>query len=68
MKTQDLKKMKSEELEKKLHELKKELFSLSSATLTGEDMIKKKSRRKTVKKTIAKIKTLLNEQSVVEEN
>lgn len=68
MKIQDLKKLKPEELEKELFKLKKELFSLSSATLTGEDMMKKKARKKTVKTTIARIKTLLNSQGVEENN
>lgn len=68
MKIQDLKKMKPEDLEKELQKLKKELFSLNSATLTGEDMMKKKARKKTVKTTIARIKTLLNQQSIEESN
>ena len=63
MKTQELRKLKKEELEKKLFELKKELFSLNSATLTGEDMMKKKAKKKSVKLTISRVKTLLNEQN-----
>jgi len=68
MKLQDLKKLKPEELEKELFKLKKELFSLNSATLTGEDMMKKKARKKSVKTTIARIKTLLNSQGVEDNN
>lgn len=60
MKLQDLKKKGSEELEKELLKQKKEMFNLSSVTLTGEDFMKKKSKRKSVKLTIARIKTLLN--------
>lgn len=63
MKFQELTKLKTEELEKKLFELKKELFSLNSATLTGEDFLKKKARKKTVKLTIARIKTIMNQPS-----
>lgn len=66
MKMQELVKMKPEDLEKELAKLKKELFSLNSATLTGEDMMKKKARKKSVKTTIARIKTLLN-QNIVQE-
>ena len=64
MKHQDLVKMSPEKLEEELQKLKKELFSLNSATLTGEEMNKKKARKKTVKTTIARIKTLINAQSI----
>ena len=63
MKLADLQKMSVQDLEKKLLEQKKEMFNLSSVTLTGEDFIKKKAKRKSVKITIARIKTLLNQKS-----
>ena len=60
MKKADLLKKKPEELEKLLAELKKELFNLNSASLAGEDSLKKKARLKTVRRNIARIKTRLN--------
>lgn len=62
MKTQDLRKKKPEELEKLLADKNKELFNLRSASLAGEDSQKKKGQLKTTRRTIAKIKTLLNSQ------
>lgn len=62
MKLLELKKKKPEELENILNESKKELFKLQSASLAGEDSLKKKARVKTVKKQVARIKTLLNNQ------
>lgn len=61
MKLLELKKKKPEELETLLQENKKELFSLQSASLAGEDSLKKKARISGVKKQVARIKTLLNE-------
>ncbi len=46
-----------QELEKSL---KKDLFNLKSASLAGEDSMKKKARIKVVKRDIARIKTRLN--------
>lgn len=60
MKKQEVLKKKPEELEKLLEDSKKELFSLKSASLAGEDSMKKKARIASVKKTIARIKTKLN--------
>lgn len=60
MKKLDLIKKKPEELEKLMGELKKELFNLKSASLAGEDSMKKKSRIKAVKRDIARINTKLN--------
>ncbi len=53
-------KKKDEELETLLASLKKELFNLGSASLAGEDSLKKKARIKVVKRDIARIKTRLN--------
>ena len=61
MKKQDLMSIKTEDLSSKLDELKKELFNLKSATLAGEDSMKKKAMMVSVKKDIARIKTRLNE-------
>lgn len=61
MKLLDIKKKKPDELEKYLAELKKELFNLNSASLAGEDSLKKKARVNGVKRDIARIKTLLNQ-------
>jgi ribosomal protein L29 len=60
MKKQDIAKLKSEDLEKTLFELKKELFNLSSASLAGEDTQKKKARINSVKRNIARVLTRLN--------
>lgn len=60
MKALELAKKKPEELEKLLAELKKELFNLKSASLAGEDSLKKKARIKVVKRDVARIKTRLN--------
>lgn len=60
MKKQEILKKKPDELEKLEQELKKELFNLSSASLAGEDSLKKKARINVVKKNIARIKTKLN--------
>ena len=60
MKLLELQKKKPEELEKLLQEKKKELFSLQSASLAGEDSLKKKAKVKAAKKEVARIKTLLN--------
>ncbi|MFW5704620.1 MAG: 50S ribosomal protein L29 [Nanoarchaeota archaeon] len=62
MKKLEITKKKPEELEKLLGTLKKELFSLSSASLAGEDALKKKARVKVVKRDIARIKTILNQE------
>lgn len=60
MKKLDVMKLKDADLEKKLVELKKDLFNLNSASLAGEDSLKKKARVKVVKRDIARIKTRLN--------
>ncbi len=60
MKKKDFMKKKIEELPKMLKGLKKELFNLSSASLAGEDSLKKKSKLKVVRRDIARINTRLN--------
>ena len=53
-------KKKQKEIEELEISLKKELFNLKSASLAGEDSLKKKARIKVVKRDIARVKTLLN--------
>ena len=62
MKANELRKMTSEELEHKLSELKDELFNLrfQNATVQLENPI----RIRKVKKTIARVKTILNERNL----
>ncbi|MGM0501328.1 MAG: 50S ribosomal protein L29 [Bacillota bacterium] len=62
MKANELRKMTSEELEHKLSELKDELFNLrfQNATVQLENPI----RIREVKKTIARVKTILNERNL----
>lgn len=60
MKKLEVTKKKPEELEKMKQELQKELFNLKSASLAGEDSLKKKARVKVVKRDLARVKTLLN--------
>ena len=60
MKKLDLMKKKPEELDNLLTSLKKDLFNLNSASLAGEDSLKKKAKIKVVKRDIARIKTRLN--------
>ena len=59
MKTNDLRKLTTEELNKKVTECKEELFSLRMQKATG--MIEKPSRINDLRKEVARIKTILNE-------
>ena len=60
MKRLEMMNKKKEDLDKLLDDMKKELFNLQSASLAGEDSLKKKARIKVVKRDIARIKTRLN--------
>ncbi len=62
MKANELRKMTSEELEHELSELKDQLFNLrfQNATVQLENPI----RIREVKKTIARVKTILNERNL----
>ena len=60
MKKLELMKKKQKEIEELEISLKKEIFNLKSASLAGEDSLKKKARIKVVKRDIARVKTLLN--------
>ena len=57
MKTNELRKLTTEELNKKVTECKEELFSLRMQKATGE----KPSRINDLRKEVARIKTILNE-------
>ena len=59
MKASELKDLSTAELEQKLAELKQELFNLRFQQATGQ--LENTARLKTVKKTIARIKTVLTE-------
>lgn len=59
MKTNELRKLTTEELNKKVTECKEELFNLRMQKATG--MLEKPSRIKDLRKTVARINTILNE-------
>ena len=59
MKTNELRKLTTEELNKKVTECKEELFNLRMQKATG--MLEKPSRINELKKTVARINTILNE-------
>lgn len=60
MKNYEIMKKTKEELSKLLRVFQKDLFKLKSASLSGEDAMKKKGQTSNVKKAIARIKTRLN--------
>ena len=59
MKTNELRKLTTEELTKKVNESKEELFSLRMQKATG--MLEKPSRIHELRKEVARINTILNE-------
>ena len=59
MKTNELRKLTTEELNKKVTECKEELFSLRMQKATG--MLEKTSRIHELRKEVARINTILNE-------
>ena len=59
MKTNELRKLTTEELIKKVTECKEELFNLRMQKATG--MLEKPSRINELRKTVARINTILNE-------
>ena len=59
MKTNELRKLTTEELTKKVHDNKEELFNLRMQKATG--MIEKPSRIHELRKEVARINTILNE-------
>ena len=60
MKKKEIMKKSKEELEKLYETVRKELFAVSSSSLAGEDNAKKRGKIRALKKTIARIKTRLN--------
>ncbi len=59
MKTNELRKLTTEELTKKVHENKEELFNLRMQKATGS--LEKPSRIHELRKEVARINTILNE-------
>jgi len=59
VKTNELRNLTTEELTKKVTECKEELFNLRMQKATG--MLEKPSRIKELRKTVARINTILNE-------
>ena len=59
MKTNELRKLTTEELNKKMTDCKEELFTLRMQKATG--MLEKPSRINELRKTVARIKTILKE-------
>lgn len=56
MKRDEIAKIKAEDLDKALLKAKKELFKLSSSSMSGEDAAKKKAKIKTIKKMLLESK------------
>lgn len=67
MKKKDLKKISPAELEKKLYELKKEMMKYNSQVSTGAPS-ENPGRIRAVKKTIARINTMLHKYNMKEVN
>ena len=65
MKTNELRKLTTEELTKKVTECKEELFNLRMQKATG--MIEKPSRINELRKLVARMKTVLRERELGEE-
>ena len=59
MKTSEIRKMSTDEINKKIVELKKELFDLRMKQATGN--LDKPHRVNELRKTVARLKTVLNE-------
>lgn len=62
MKTKEIRQMSSEELNKKVNELKNELFNLRFRLATGQ--LDNPSSIKIVKKDIARVKTIIKEREL----
>ena len=62
MKSNELRELTTEELVKKVEELKEELFNLRFANATGN--LEKPSRIKEIRKTIARIKQIVREREI----
>ena len=64
MKALEIRKLTTEELNKKLEEIKKELFNLKFAASTGN--LEKPHRIKELRREVAKIKTVIRERELNE--
>ncbi len=64
MKMADIRKLTTEDLNKKLEEIKKELFNLKFASATGS--LEKPHRIKELRHDVAKIKTVIRERELSE--
>lgn len=64
MKMTDIRKLTTEDLNKKLEEIKKELFNLKFASATGN--LEKPHRIKELRHDVAKIKTVIRERELSE--
>lgn len=64
MKVDEIRKLTTEEIGKKLEEIKNELFNLRFATATGN--VEKPHRIKELRHTVARIKTVLRERELKE--
>ena len=64
MKMADIRKLTTEDLNKKLEEIKKELFNLKFASATGN--LEKPHRIKELRHEVAKIKTVIRERELSE--
>ena len=62
MKTNDIRKLSTEELNIKVNECKEELFNLRMKQATGN--LENPARIKELRKTVARIKTILNEREI----
>ena len=62
MKINEIRELTTEELNKKLEELKEELFNLRFANATGN--LEKPSRVREIRKTIARIKMVIREREI----
>ena len=62
MKTNEIRKLSTEEINKKIAESKEELFNLRFANATGN--LEKPSRIKEIRKTIARIKMVIREREI----
>ena len=62
MKTKELRELTTEELVKKIEELKEELFNLRFQSASGS--LEKPSRIKEIRKTIARIKLIIREREI----
>lgn len=62
MKTNDIRKLSTEDINKKIAECKEELFNLRMKQATG--MVENPSRIKELRKTVARLKTILREREL----